>query len=164
MRLPPLDESKIDPQLGEYYRSGPRGRRIVEGLGRRPETLRRWLDLYYSVVRDDGVLSLQHKELIRNQLARLFQCQMCIELVLPEAEVGQDRLARILDPDESFSLEERALLSFSRKLHVGPEQLGPDDFAEMQRHFSDEQITEVGFVVSFFAAAGRLNFGFGVFD
>mgnify|MGYP002381058759 CR=1 FL=1 len=164
MRLPPLDPSELDPQLEEYYHSGERGQRIVQGLGRRPETLRRWLDLYYSVVRDEGALSLQHKELIRNQLARLFQCQMCQQLVLPEAEVEPSRLAKILDPDDSFGPDERALLRFSRNLHTGPEQVGPEDFAEMRKHFSDEQITEAGFVVSFFAAAGRLNFGFGVFD
>lgn len=163
MRLPPLPPEAIPSSLRQHHQQNPRTRRIVEGLGRCPEILRPWLDLYYTVVARPGALSLKDKELIRHQQARLFECGPCSRLVRSEAPVGSERLERILEPDESFTPAEHALLRFGARLYRGPEHVGEEDFAELGRYFDLTQITEAGFVISFFAAAGRLNFGFDVF-
>lgn len=167
MRIEPLSDHEIPASLRGYFESSDRGACIVRGLGRKPETLKTWLDLYYGATRGDGALPLELKEMVRHLLAQLSSCEVCQAVVSDEGVargLTVEKIARVTDPDESFTEPERELLSFCGKLFAGHEQVNAEDFRRMEEHYSLEQITEAGFMVSFFAAAARLNFGFGVFE
>ena len=166
MRLPRLRPDQVAPELADYLADHQR-QPVVLGLGRCPEMLKPWLDLYYSVTRQPGHLGLVRKEMVRHLLAQLSGCEVCQAQISAEAlEQGLtlEKIERLRCPDQSFSLADRQLLDFAARLFAGHEQVAAEDFQSLQAHFSAEEITELGFVVSFFAASARLNFGFGVFE
>lgn len=166
MRLPRLEPDQI-PQDLHAYAGDPQRRAVVLGLGHCPEILKAWLDLYYQVTRQPGRLGVVRKEMVRHLLAQLSGCEVCQAQISAEAlEQGltPENIARLSQPDDHFPAAEQVMLHFARRLFEGHEQVSSDDFARLSQHFSPEEITELGFVVSFFAASARLNFGFGVFE
>ncbi len=166
MRLPRLEPDQLSELLHDYA-ADPQRRAVVLGLGHCPEILKAWLDLYYQVTRQPGRLGVVRKEMVRHLLAQLSGCEVCQAQISTEAlEQGLtlDKISQLSQPDERFPAAEQVMLQFARRLFGGHEQVSSDDFARLQLHFSAEEITELGFVVSFFAASARLNFGFGVFE
>lgn len=166
MKLPRLKPEEVAPGLAEYIQDPQRGA-VVLGLGHCPELLKPWLDLYYATTRQPGRLGVVRKEMVRHLLAQLSGCEVCqAQISLEAVELGLtlEKIERLRCPDDTFSEADRCLLDFAGRLFAGHERVGPCDFAALRLHFSNEEITELGFVVSFFAASARLNFGFGVFE
>jgi alkylhydroperoxidase family enzyme len=164
MLIHPLTDAEV-PQTLRPYAVTTSTNMVIHGLGRRPDTLKQWLDFYWELTRQDGSIALELKELIRHQIAALYQCGLCSSYLVPtarEREISLDKAQCVLEPDERFSDAERAMLDFTRRIFLGPEHINQEAFAQMRHYFSEEQITEIGFIAAMFTGWGRLTFGFDV--
>lgn len=165
MLIEPLPDREVPSSLLRYGRRATSTNMVVHGLGRCPEILAGWLDLYDRMVRTDGALPLEQKELIRRQIASLYECGLCNSVVTPAAAdrgFDDDRAACVLEPDDRYSDAEQAMLRFTRKVYSGPDAVDEAAFADVREHFGEAQITEMGFVAAFLTGWGRLTFGFDV--
>ena len=165
MLIEPLAHDDVPESLRPYGAIATSTNMVVHGLGRCPEILGDWLDLYDRMVRRDGALPAEDKELIRRQIAALYDCGLCQSFVNTTAAdrgFDDDKAACVLEPDARYTERERAMLDFTRKVFTGPEAVDAAAFADVRRFFGEAEITEMGFVAAMLTGWGRLTFGFDV--
>ncbi len=165
MLIEPLAHDDVPESLRRYGSIATSTNMVIHGLGRCPEILADWLELYDRLIRRDGALRAEDKELIRRQIASLYECGLCQSFVnTTAADQGfdDDKAACVLEPDERYSERERAMLAFTRKVFTGPDSVDATAFADVRRHFGEAEITEMGFVAAMLTGWGRLTFGFDV--
>jgi alkylhydroperoxidase family enzyme len=63
-----------------------------------------------------------------------------------------------------FTPAEQAALSFTNKFAGDHYAIGEDDFVELRRHFTTEQIVELGMLCAQYVGFSRFVVSFGVFD
>lgn len=164
MLIHPLTADEVPAEL-KTLTTSTSSNMVVRGLGRCPELLTTWLGMYRDMIRRDGALPLEMKELIRRQIAALYDCGLCGSFINPEAIVrGVDdaKVACVLEPDDRYSEPERAMLRFTRAIFSGPDVVDQAAFDDVRRFFTEAQITEMGFAAAFLTGWGRLTFGFQV--
>jgi len=137
---------------------------VLRGLGgHRPELAERWLALYLPLVREDGALPVELKELVRFQIAGYYGCDYCTGWIHPPAAargVTHEKLAGVLDPDGSdapLTDRERAMLRFTLKMATGKGELTEADFAPVREHFDQAQLVELGFLAALLIGYGRFT-------
>ena len=164
MLIHPLNADEVPAEL-HAMTTTTSSNMVVRGLGRCPELLSTWLGMYRDMIRRDGALALEMKELIRRQIAGLYDCGLCSSFINPEAAkrgVDDAKASCVLEPDDRYSDAEQAMLRFTRKVFTGPNAVDEAAFDDVRRHFSEAQITEMGFAAAFLTGWGRLTFGFQV--
>ncbi|MGH7899619.1 MAG: carboxymuconolactone decarboxylase family protein [Candidatus Binatia bacterium] len=77
--------------------------------------------------------------------------------------LGERTIASIASYRESAELDagEKAAVRFAELLALDHNAIGEDVFSELRRHFTEEQIMEVGWAAGSFIAFGRLIHVFG---
>ena len=71
----------------------------------------------------------------------------------------EEKVAQLEDYENSsvFTLREKSALRFAEKLAIDYDSIDNDEFfIGMQKHFSDEEIVELGIVIGYDIAFGRL--------
>jgi alkylhydroperoxidase family enzyme len=69
----------------------------------------------------------------------------------------EEQVARLVSPDtEHFTAAELAVVSFAYKFGADHFDIGEADFRELRRHFSEEEVTEIGMLCAQFLGFGRL--------
>lgn len=165
MLIHPLATDEIPEQLRRYGAIATSTNMVIHGLGRCPDVLADWLELYDRLVRRDGALPAADKELIRRQIASLYDCDLCQSFVNTNAAAqgfDDDKAACVLEPDDRYTERERAMLRFTRKVFTGPDAVDEAAFADVRLHFDEAEITEMGFVAAMLTGWGRVTFGFDV--
>lgn len=161
-------DSELSPTVQCYL--GDTAEAVVRGIGGyHPEIAQRWFDLYLPLIREDGTVPLEIKELIRLQMAHFYGCGHCQSFIVPlarERGVTPEKVEHVLAPDDpaaSFSEQERAALTFTLKMTEGKGDLSNKDFEQMRQHFSDAQIVEIGFLAALIFGYARFTItGFGL--
>lgn len=165
MLIQPISTDELPGSLARFATMGTSSNMVVHGLGRCPDVLTTWLGLYEQLVRRDGALAVEMKELIRRQIAALYDCGLCTSFInrgASERGLDDDKASCVLEPDDRYSDAERAMLGFTRKVFTGPEAVDEAAFADVRQYFDEAQITEMGFVAALLTGWGRLTFGFQV--
>jgi alkylhydroperoxidase family enzyme len=177
--IPPGSSS--DPTINsllEFARNGFGDTQMFGLLARRPELLKRAAALFaYFLAGDGGLIEPQLLELMRLRGANLNACTYCATVRLQpvaaqieakESALGlvdisgmtkAEAIAALRDKlDQSrLTSREMAALHLVDRIIIDPHSVDDKLFAELRRHFSDEEIIELICASSLFTWAGTLN-------
>lgn len=127
---------RVDPLFMPHFE------RYMGLLGNAPEHAERFFPYYFGIWFDNG-LGPRITELARLAIANGTQCQLCLA-VRYTAEVGEADVAALPGIDAStLTPAERAVVRFATHFGNDHHKVTPEHFEDLQRHFSDEQITEL---------------------
>ena len=132
-------------------------------LAHRPEIAQAVLHLIQAVVRNpNGTVDPALRWMVAHVTSLANGCQYCSAHTFKNGAdngVSEEKLAAIWDFQTSpvFTDAERAALRISVTGGQCPSYATPEDMAEMRRHFTQEQIVEIGAVIALFGFNNRWN-------
>ena len=132
-------------------------------LARRPEIARAVLGLIRAVVRNpDGKVDPALRWMVAHVTSRANGCVYCTAHTFKNGAdngVSDDKLAAIWEFETSplFSAAERAALRIAVTGAQCPSYATKEDMAELRRHFTEEQVVEIGAVIALFGFNNRWN-------
>lgn len=163
-RIQPLDRSRL-AEFEPFFA-------LVEGamgfvptslftMAHRPELLRAFAGLSGQVL-GGATLDRALVQLIAHVASRAAGCGYCQAHTAHSAHragASEDKIAAAFDFRTSplFDAAERAALQLANDAAVVPNSVGDEHFAELRKHFDDEQIVEIVSVVSLFGYLNRWN-------
>ena len=107
-------------------------------------------------------------ELVKLRASQINGCANCINLHAPEArEKGESEQRIYLLPAwreaPCYTERERAALAWAEALtHIGPEAAPDELYAEVRRHFSEEEMVKLSLAIAVINSWNRLMIGFRV--
>jgi uncharacterized peroxidase-related enzyme len=127
----------------------------------KPDMLRTALPFMRSIYRDDGV-SFELKRLVGMMSSWAAGCAYCVahtahgaaRLGTPEAKIAA---LPSFETDPAFSPAERAALRVARGAGQVPNAVTDAEWADLEAHFSREQIVEIVAVIALFGFLNRWN-------
>ena len=132
-------------------------------LSHRPEIAKAVLGLIRAVVRNpDGTVDPALRWMVAHVTSLSNGCEYCSAHTFKNGAdngVPQDKLEALwaFETDPIFSDAERAALRVAMTGGQCPSYATPEDMAELKRHFSEEQIVEIGAVIALFGFNNRWN-------
>ncbi|HMB48695.1 MAG TPA: carboxymuconolactone decarboxylase family protein [Afifellaceae bacterium] len=132
-------------------------------LARRPEIARAVLGLIQAVVRNPhGTVDQELRWMVAHVTSVANGCTYCSAHTFKNGAnngVSDEKLAAIWEFESSpvFSDAERAALRIAVTGGQCPSYANPEDMAELRKHFSEEQIVEIGAVIALFGFNNRWN-------
>jgi uncharacterized peroxidase-related enzyme len=132
-------------------------------LARRPEIARAVLGLIRAVVRNpDGKVDPALRWMIAHVTSVANGCTYCSAHTFKNGAdngVPDDKLEALWEFETSpvFSDAERAALRVAVTGGQCPSYANPEDMAELRKHFTEEQIVEIGAVIALFGFNNRWN-------
>jgi uncharacterized peroxidase-related enzyme len=131
-------------------------------MQRKPKMARALAQMTASVWDPDGEVDRGFKRLIAHAASRAAGCRYCMAHTAGGAlhfGVADAKLAAIWDYQTSplYSAAERVALDFAVAAAQVPNDVTDDMFAEMRRHWSEEQIVEIIGVIALFGFLNRWN-------
>ena len=166
MRLPKGDETK-DPALAAAYAEIKATRGFVsnamQGLANAPEGLRRYAAVG-KYVKYETDLPERLRELSILCAARgveyawTHHAALAVQAGIPQAAVDDIGAGR--DP-QALAAPERAIARFIAEM-FHPESVSDATFAELARHFSPRQVTDVAMSAAYYRAFGAMAMAMGV--
>jgi alkylhydroperoxidase family enzyme len=133
--------------------------------GHCPEAFKAFLQ-FYRPLKYGGILPFALKELVRLKIATLNACHRWQHAREPseKAQTLYTALGAKLAGTASCTAQEHAALAFAARLAETPTALDAAFMAEMQGHFTDPELVELGLITGAFLMLGRLHLAFGVAD
>lgn len=127
---------KVDPAFMPHFRE------YIGLLGNIPQHCETFFPYYFSIWFDNK-LGPRITELARLAIAQGTQCQLC-QAVRYTAEVSEQDIRAIPGADaQTLDDKERAVVRFATLFGNNHHEIGEAHFADLKRHFTDEQITEL---------------------
>ena len=132
-------------------------------MGRSPGILNAFSRLSREVIGVPGKVSLPLKRLVAHVASRSAGCQYCMAHTAEAAAsvdgVSPEKIAAVFDYERSplFTDAERAALSVAQSAGQIPNAVSDDDFAELKKHFDEDQIVEIVAVICLFGWLNRFN-------
>jgi uncharacterized peroxidase-related enzyme len=131
-------------------------------MQRKPRLVQAFAQLNAAVMDPTGEVDLGFRRLIGHVVSQVAGCRYCQAHTLLGAKnfgVGDEKLADIWAYAGSphYSERERLALDFALAASSQPNAVTDAQFAELQQHWSDEQIVEIMGVVAMFAFLNRWN-------
>jgi AhpD family alkylhydroperoxidase len=130
-------------------RTGAPDPRIVSIMLRNPKAGAAWVE-YWNKLLYHGVLPHKLKEMCRIKISVAHQCGYCstVRSHVAKAEgLTEDMVTQLLDYENSrtFTEREKAALRYADLFKQGEHAIDKDEvFAQLQAHFSDVEIIELG--------------------
>ena len=165
-RIAPLAEDELSPEARELVAAAERsmGFRPNDGLtmARVPGLLPAVSELVKAIYRP-GRVSFELKRLVALVASSAAGCRYCTAHTAHGAHesgvVDPAKLEAVWSFEESplFSPAERAALRVALGAGAAPSHVSDGDFAELRRHFSEEEVLELVAVLSLFAFLNRWN-------
>jgi len=145
-RISLIEPAQASPEVKEIYDSKFKGKpgSIQKALAHRPAMLSKFLDFYASVGR-----SLDRKlyEAVYLRTSLINGCYYCTQHHIQgskRAGITSEQMKALKEGNYSgFTAPEQVALRYAEKLTRTPEGAGDADFAELKKHFSDEQIVDL---------------------
>lgn len=134
--------------------------RVVSILSRNPKAGVAWVR-YWNTLLYDGLLPHSLKELCRIQISMAHHCGYCSTVrskVAQSEGLTEDKVGKLLEfeTSEMFSERERAALRYAKLFKMGEEAIDSDAvYDELKRHFSEEEIIELGLFCAETDGAGK---------
>jgi AhpD family alkylhydroperoxidase len=151
-RLRYIEETEKTPQISALIESakktGAPDPRVVSIMTRSKVGLA-WVELWNKVLYE-GVLPHKLKEMCRIQISVAHQCGYCstVRSNVAKAEgLTEEMIADLFAYETSphFTPREKAALRYANLFKQGEHAIDKDEvYADLQRHFSDEEIIELG--------------------
>jgi uncharacterized peroxidase-related enzyme len=131
-------------------------------MQRKPRLVQAFAQLNAAVMDPAGEVDLGFRRLIGHVVSQVSGCRYCQAHTLLGAKnfgVSEQKLADIWSYASSphYSERERLALDFALAAAAQPNAVTDAQFAELQRHWSDDQIVELLGVVAMFAFLNRWN-------
>src|SRR5260370_2595118 len=130
-------------------RTGARDPRVGSIMLRNPKAGAAWVE-YWNKLLYQGLLPPKLKEICRIKISVAHQCGYCstVRSHVAKAEgLTEDLVTELSDYESSthFSEREKAALRYADAFKRGEHAIDSDEiFAQLQKHFSDEEIIELG--------------------
>jgi len=130
-------------------------------MARRPEILGAFSELITQIWRT-GTVPVGLKPLVAIVASTAAGCRYCQAHETVDAKmrgVPEEKIAEIWDFERSdlYSEAERSALRFARDASVVPNEITPEHFVELRRHWDDGEIVEILAVVGLFGFLNRWN-------
>lgn len=163
-RLEPLLREQM-PEFEELFvRAESRGREVpnlLRTLARKPEILKALMALR-AVAIAPGSVSEELKNMVSQIVSMSAGCNYCaahtanfaIDMGIP---AEKERAVWDYENSPLFSPAERAALRLAQCAAQVPNMVTDEDFAELRRHFNDEQVVEILSVIGVFGFYNRVN-------
>ena len=164
-RLAPLPADH-SPELAEAFAVYTKALGFVPNsvliMQRKPAMVKALAQLAASVWAPDSLVGRGTKRLIGHMASRAAGCQYCMAHTAGGAlhmGIEEQKLAAIWDYQTSplYSAAERVALDFALAAAQVPNAVSDDLFAELRRHWSDDQVVEIVGVISLFGFMNRWN-------
>ena len=163
-RLRFIDDSEIGDEARELIDSakatGAPDPRVVSILVRNPKAGVAWVR-YWNSLLYDGLLPHSLKELCRIQISMAHRCGYCstVRSKVARAEgLTEDKIAQLpsFESSDDFSEREKAALRYAALFKSGDGAIDSDAvYDELRRHFSEEEIIELGLFCAETDGAGK---------
>jgi|SRR6516162_5830798 alkylhydroperoxidase family enzyme len=173
--------SSNDPAINsliDFAKNGFGDTQMFGLIARRPELLKRVASMFaYFLAGEGGLIEPRLLELMRVRGAHLNACTYCAtvrlqpvagEVRLKEPALGVCDISGMTKPQaitalqdklrkSEFTVREAVALSLVDRIVVDPHSVDDSLFAELRKHFSDEEIIDLVCASSLFTWAGTLN-------
>jgi len=143
---------------------------FVDVFAKAPELLNFAMVEFYQKLFFDGRVGEKHKQLARLRLSMNHGCRTCnLQNVVGVSSVGysQEQIDAMWRQDYSgFSEDEQAVMELADEIALNNDQgeLTPELHAKLKRHFSDEEILELGMCLAIIVGLVKLSFVFGLVE
>lgn len=159
-RVSLIEPDVASPEVKEIYEQKLRGKpgNIQKALAHRPDMLKNFLTFYASVGR-----SLDRKlyELIYIRVSSINQCNYCLQHHLASSKrvglTAEDWAALRQGNYSRFTEKERTALAHTEKLTRNAHSVSDADFAELKKHFSDEESVDIHMLVGLANLTNRVT-------
>jgi uncharacterized peroxidase-related enzyme len=164
-RIEPLPPEH-SPELKEQFEAMRRNLGFIPNsiliMQRKPKLAKALAQLTAAMWDPDSRVERGFKRLIAHVASRAAGCQYCMAHTAGGAlhfGVEDDKLAAVWDYQTSplYSAAERAALDFALAAATVPNEVTDEMFAEMRRHWTEEQIVEIVGVIALFGFLNRWN-------
>lgn len=160
----PIDHN---PDLAEFFANAPRSFSFIPNswliLQRKPKILRAFSQLSAALWDPiDSTVERGLKRLVAHVASRAAGCRYCMAHTVEGAKnlgVEEQKLEALWDYKTSplFNEKERVTLDFAFAAAQQPCVVTDQDFAEMRKHWNEDQIVEIVAVISVFGFLNRFN-------
>jgi alkylhydroperoxidase family enzyme len=159
--IEPVPWPELDPELQELIDAGTQTGMLSTTIppqiwAYRAGIAKQQLRLYAEFF-ERGILSSRVMELVRLRIASLNDCEAC-KVARKSKEVSEEDIACLASDDPRFTQPERAALRFAELFAVDHFSLDESVFTELARHYSNEEIVELGLYAALMLGNGRLAY------
>ena len=159
-RISLIEAAQAGPEVKEIYDGKLKGKpgSIQKALAHRPDMLGNFLGFYASVGR-----SLDRKlyEAVYLRTSLMNGCHYCSQHHIQGAKragLKPEQLKALKDGNSSnFGAPEQAALRYAEKLTRTPDAASDEDFAELKKHFSEEQIVDLHMLIGLANLTNRVT-------
>jgi len=164
-RLEPLSRETVPELADTLARSEERMGFVPNSqlmMARRPEILRGFAQLAGAINGPSSTISPQLRNLVSQMASRTSGCGYCMAHTAHTAgRVGvpdaKEEALWEYETSPLFTAAERAALRVAQGAAQAPNAVTDEDFAELKRHYSDEQIVDIVAVIALFGFLNRFN-------
>jgi uncharacterized peroxidase-related enzyme len=163
---PRLEPLPPDPQLKEQLEASKKSLGFTSNslliMQRKPKMVKAWSQMTAAVWDPESKVDRGLKRLIAHVASRAAGCQYCMAHTVEGAMhfgVDEMKVAAIWDYQTSplYSEAERAALDVAVAAGSVPNAVTDDMFAQMRKHWTEEQIVEIVGVIALFGFLNRWN-------
>jgi uncharacterized peroxidase-related enzyme len=159
-RISLIEPAQASPEVKEVYDGKLKGKpgSIQKALAHRPAMLAKFLEFYASVGR-----SLDRKlyEAVYLRVSLINGCQYCTQHHIQgskRAGLTPEQMKALKEGDYTgFGASEQSALRYAEKITRMPDGASDADFAELKKHFSDEQIVDLHMLVGLANLTNRVT-------
>jgi uncharacterized peroxidase-related enzyme len=160
--LPPDHSPELAQEFASFLKSLGFVPNSVLTMQRQPQLVRAFVGLQAAIWGPDSKVDRGLKRLIAHVASRAADCRYCMAHTAGGAlhfGVTEAKLAAIWDYQTSplYSAAERAALDLAFTAAKAPDDVTDDMFAELRKHWSEEQIVEIIGVIALFGFLNRWN-------
>jgi uncharacterized peroxidase-related enzyme len=159
-RISFVEPAQATPEVKEIYDGKLKGKpgSIQKALAHRPAMLGKFLEFYASVGRS---LDRKMYEAVYLRLSLINGCHYCTQHHIQSARrigLTPEQMSGLKAGDYSgFGAPEQAALRYAEKLTRTPGGGDDADFAELKKHFSDEQIVDLHMLIGLANLTNRVT-------
>ena len=159
-RISLIEPDQASPEVKEIYDGKLKGRpgSIQKALAHRPAMLGNFLGFYASVGR---TLDRKLYEAVYLRTSLINGCHYCTQHHIQgskRAGLTPDQMKALKGGDYSgFAAPEQTALRYAEKLARTPDAATDADFAELKKHFSDEQIVDLHMLIGLANLTNRVT-------
>jgi uncharacterized peroxidase-related enzyme len=159
-RISLIEAAQASPEVKEIYDGKLKGKpgSIQRALAHRPAMLGKFLEFYASVGR-----SLDRKlfEAVYLRVSLINKCHYCSQHHIQgvkRAGLTPEQVKGLKDGNYAgFGAPEQAALRYAEKLTRAPDGASDADFAELRKHFSDEQVVDLHMLIGLANLTNRVT-------
>jgi uncharacterized peroxidase-related enzyme len=164
-RIEPLPPS-CSPELQEHFESVGRNLGFIPNslliMQRSPKLVRAFAQMATAVWDPEGKVDRGLKRLVAHVASRAAGCRYCMAHTIEGAAlfgIDDKKLAAIWDYRSSplYSEAERVALDFAFAAGSVPNGVTEEDFADMRKYWSEDEIVEIVAVIALFGFLNRWN-------